>query len=141
MGARIDQFCEDLRVKLTSIDDGMNDLKAKVKGTAEHAQQDVRSHLDQVHRRIQQNNAKLAAAQAEMKNWAEEQKAATRDKVAEWKATRETKKLEHRADNAERYAAAAITVAAASLDEAEEAAMEAWLARAEADVAEAKQRA
>jgi len=40
--------------------------------------------------------------------------------------------LQNRADNAERYAAAAVDVAVAALDEAEEAALEAWLARQDA---------
>jgi len=39
MGERIDQFCENLRIKLTSIDENLEALKAKVDGkarTAEH---------------------------------------------------------------------------------------------------------
>ena len=54
-----------------------------------------------------------------MKNWVDEQKLVTSDKIAEWKAKRETTKLQNRADKAERYAAATIDVAVAALDEAE----------------------
>ena len=49
MGARIDQFCEDLRQKL------------------------------------------ITAAQADIKAWGDEKKAATSEKIAEWKAKREAR--------------------------------------------------
>jgi predicted nucleic acid-binding Zn-ribbon protein len=137
MGARIDQFCEDLRQKLTMVDSGLDGLKTKIDGKAAHVEQDVQSHLDRVHNRVEQGRAKVAAAQADMKEWADEKKAATNDKIAEWKAKRELSKLQRRADKAERYAAAASSVAVAAFDEAEEASLEAWLARQDANAAQA----
>lgn len=138
MGARIDQFCEDLRQKLTIVDSGLDGLKAKINGKALHVEQDVQSHLDRVHNRLEQGRAKVAAAQADIKEWADQKKGASADKIAEWKAKREVSKLQGRADKAERYAAAATAVAAAAFDEAEEASLEAWLARQDADLAQAK---
>jgi len=135
MGARIDQFCEDLRQKLTIADSGLDGLKTKINGKAVHVEQDVQSHLDRVHKRVEQGRTKIAAAQTDIKAWADEKKSATRDKIAEWKAKRETSKLQGRADKAERYAAAASAVAVAALDEAEEASLEAWLARQDANSA------
>ena len=129
MGERIDRFCEELRLKLTNIDSNMGGLKAKIDGKAQNAEQEVRSHFDKVQKRIEQDRTKLSAAQTEVKNWVEERKTETRDRVAEWKAKRETSKLQNRADKAERYAAATIVVALAAADEAEQAALEAWLAR------------
>jgi hypothetical protein len=128
MGQRIDRFCEDLRLKLTDIDSGIGGLKAKIDGT-QNAEQEVRSHFDKVQKRIEQDRTKLSAAQTEVKNWVEERKTETRDRVAEWKAKRETSKLQNRADKAERYSAATIVVALAAADKAERAALEAWLAR------------
>jgi hypothetical protein len=138
MGQRIDQFCEDLRLKLTNTDSGLSGLKAKIDGKAEHAEQEVRSHLDKVRKRLEQGRAKIAADKAEIKNWADSQKAATSDKIAEWKATREASKLQNRADKAERYAAATADIAVAALDDAEEAALEAWLARQDANSVQPK---
>jgi predicted nucleic acid-binding Zn-ribbon protein len=138
MGARIDQFCQDLRQKLTIADSGLDGLKAKINGKALHVEQDVQNHLDRVNNRLEQGRAKVAAAQADIKEWADEKKVATSDKIAEWKAKREVSKLQGRADKAERYAAAASAVAVAALDEAEEASLEAWLARQDADLAQAK---
>ena len=138
LGQRIDQFCERLRLKLTNVNSNMEGLKAKIDGKAQSAEQDVRTHLDNVKTRIEQGRAKVSAAQADMKNWLEERKAVTSDKIAEWKAKREIGKLQSRADNAERYAAAAIDVAVATVDEAEQASLEAWLARQDADYAQNK---
>ncbi len=138
MAQRIDQFCENLRVKLTNIDSGLHGLKTKIEGKAQHADQEVRSHLDKVRKSIDKNRDKLSASRAEMKEWVEARKTATADKIADWKAKHETTKLQNRADSAERYAAAAVDVALAAVDEAEEAALEAWLAREDADSAQAK---
>ncbi len=136
MGERIDQFCENLRIKLTSIDNNIQALKAKIDGKAQTAEQDVRRHLDGVKNRIEQDRAKVTAAQADIKKWAEDRKATTSEKIAEWKTKREMAKLQSRADSAERYAAAAAIVASAALDEAEQASLEAWLARKDADSAQ-----
>jgi len=138
MGQRIDQFCEDLRVKRTNIDSGLGGLKAKIDGKAQNAEQEARSHLEKVQKRIEQDRTKVSAAQTQVKNWVEGRKTATRDTIAEWKAKRETGKLQNRADTAERYAAAAIDIALAAVDEAEQAALEAWLARQDGTSAQAK---
>jgi len=139
MGQRIDQFCENLRQKLAMTDSGLDGLKAKIDGKVARVEQDVQSHLDRVRKRIEQGRIKLSAAQADMKNWAEERKAATSDKIAEWKTKREVGKLQGRADHAERYAAAVVDVAVAAMDEAEQASLEAWLARQDADHAQTKE--
>jgi hypothetical protein len=137
-GQRIDKFCESLRLKLTNVDSNMDSLKAKIDGKAQNAEQDVRHHLDGVKKRIEQDRAKLTAAQADVKNWVDDRRAVTADKIAEWKANREIAKLQGRADRAELYAAATIDVAVSAVDEAEQAALEAWLAREDADYAQSK---
>jgi predicted nucleic acid-binding Zn-ribbon protein len=133
MSERIDKFCENLRLKFTSVDNNMGSLKAKIDAKARTAEQDVQSHLDGVKKRIEQDRAKVTAAQADIKKWVEERKATAGEKIAEWKTKRETAKLQSRATGAERYAAAAAVVALAAVDEAEQASLEAWLARKDAD--------
>lgn len=135
MSERIDQFCENLRVKLTSIDDNMEMLKAKIKGQEQTAEKDVRTHLDRVRNRIEQNHAKVTSAQANIKKWLDDRKTATNEKVAEWKTKREQTKLQNRAEFAEDYAEAAAVVASSAVDDAEQAALEAWLARKDAESA------
>ena len=52
--------------------------------------------------------------------------------IAEWKANLEKAKLKGRAQAAERYAVGAVVVAFVAVDKAEQAALEAWLARKDA---------
>lgn len=92
-------------------------------------------------KRIEQERVKVAAAQNDMKKWMEERRSATTEKVAEWKAKFEKAKLQSYAESAERYAAGAAIVASAAVDQAQEAALEAWLARREAETAQASQAA
>jgi archaellum component FlaC len=141
MAERIDRFCENLRVKLTSIDNEMQSLKAKIDEKVKTAGQDAQTQLNAVKKRIEQERAEVAAAQNDMKKWMEERKSASTEKIAEWKAKFEKAKLQSYADSAERYAAGATIVAMAAVDQAQEAALEAWLARKEADNAQSSQAA
>jgi hypothetical protein len=135
---QINQFCDDLRLKLTNIDKGLGGLKAKIDGKAQNVDQEVRGYLDKVHKRIELDRSKVSTAQTEVKNWVEARKLQTQDKIAEWKSKHETSRLQNRAEGSEQYAAAAITVAAAAVDEAERASLEAWLARQDANSVSAK---
>ena len=137
MSERIDQFCENLRVKLTNIEKNMQALKAKIDSKAQTAEQEVRTRLDAVKKRVDQERPKLAAAQADIKKWVQERKATTNQKITEWKAKSEKAKLKSWADFAESYAGAAAAVALAAVDEAEQASLEAWLARKDAESAQA----
>jgi hypothetical protein len=137
MAERIDQFCDSLRGKLTSIDTHLQALKHKIDSKAQTAEADIRTHLEAVKKRIEQDRAKVTTAQDVIKKWAGDRKAVTDKKIDEWKTKREQAKLQSRADSAERYAAAAAVVALAAADEAEQAALEAWLARNDANSARA----
>ena len=141
MGQRINKFCEDLRLKLTKIDSGFEALDAKVQAKSENADKAIRARLEEVQRGIDADRAKRAAAQAKIDGWVAKRKAATAEKIAQWKTGRELTKLQNRADDAEEYAAAALDIALAAVDEAEQAALEAWLARHDADSAQARKAA
>jgi hypothetical protein len=136
MSERIDQFCENLRVKLTNIENSMQALKAEIDSKAQTAEQEVRTRLDAVKKRVDQERPKLAAAQANIKKWVEERKATTNQKIGEWNAKSEKARLKSWADFAESYAGVAAAVALAAVDEAEEASLEAWLARKDAESAQ-----
>jgi hypothetical protein len=111
----------------------MRALKAKIDREERTIAQDVQFRLDSVKKRIEQDHTKLETAHADIKKWAEERKGATDEKIAEWKAKLEKAKLKGRAEAAERYAAGAAVLALAAVDEAEQASLEAWLARKDAD--------
>ena len=136
MGERFDEFREKFRNKLTGLDNDMKSLKAKMDDKTRSAEQDVRSQLDAFKKHVEQERAKVTAAQNEMKKWAEERKAATSEKLAEWKTKRDTARLRSRADSAAHYADAAAVVAFAAVDEAVQASLEAWLAQKDASNAQ-----
>ncbi len=71
MSERIDQFCENLRVKLMSIEKHMQTLKEEINSKAQTAEQEVRTRLDAVKKRVDQERPKVAAAQTDIKNWLE----------------------------------------------------------------------
>ena len=72
MSERIDQFCENLRIKLTSIDNNMQELKAKIDSKAQTAEREVRTQLETVKKRIEQDRTKLETAQADIKKWVDD---------------------------------------------------------------------
>lgn len=133
MSERIDQFCENLRVKLTSIEQDLQGLTEKIDAKAKGVDQAVRARLSAVKMRIEQDRAKITAAQNDFRKWSEQSKAATERQVAEWIAQVDHAKLQSRAKSAQLYADAAGRLASAAVDEAEQAALEAWLARRDAD--------
>jgi tellurite resistance protein len=71
-----------------------------------------------------------------VQNRIDQKKAEAKSTIDDWQANREARKLAHRADRAEEYAAATIRVALAGLDEAEQAVLEAVGARLDAEEAE-----
>ena len=125
-------FSEAVRVKLASIDSGLKSLNTKVDGDARQAEEEARSQLAKVNADIEANKATIAAAETQRTRWVEAQKAATSQKVAEWKASQDYGKLQERAAQAERHAAAARDVAVQALNGAHQASLEAWLAHKDA---------
>ncbi len=138
MGQKIDQFTESLRLKLTAASDNLDNLKAKIDGRVDDAEQDVRARLNEVKGRIDEGKTSVAAANSRIKNWVDAKKAATDEQISAWKTQLEIDRLEDRAVLAEEYALAAREVAAAAIDDAEEASLEAWLAHKDADTAAGK---
>ena len=128
----LDQFSDDLRARLANIDSGLQSLKSQVDGDARQAEAEARRQLAKLSSDIEANKPKLAAAEAQVTQWVQAQQAGTTQKVAEWKATQDFSKLQARAAQAERYAAAARAIAVAALNGAHQAALEAYLANKDA---------
>ena len=132
MNGNIDQFQKDLRLNLsivvTACDRFITMANERMTGT----EQELRGHLIEIEKAIEQSQARMAAARADLNRWMEEEKFETNEKIADWKATRQTDKLHARADRYERCSNTAIEIAAAMMEEAEQWAFRALLARKEA---------
>ena len=135
MSECIDRLCSHLRIKLHGIDRRLEALKANAMATSEKAQDAVESQLDRVEQRIYDNRIIVEAANARVKAWLEGKKAGFDAGRAGWKKDREVHLLNIRADDAEAYAGAVFDLAAAAADEAAHAALEALLARNDANLA------
>ena len=137
MNEKVDSFCKELRAKLDGVDKRIKDLKAGAKSATEKANVEAKAQLAALENRARDQRAKVQATEAKTKAWFEEKKKVTSENIAAWKAQRDFKKLTAHADRAEDYAVASMQLAAAAVDEAERAAVEAVVARMDADAAQA----
>ena len=132
MGPHIDAFCGEICLKLVDIDEELRYLKNTIREKARHAEPEVRSQLEKVMKRIACNQSKVAAARAQVEHWiTDKAKAALRFRNEE--IPEDGIRNLKRAAEADRYAAACIDLAIAAVDEAERAALEAWLVREDAN--------
>jgi len=133
MNETLDKFCSDVRTKIDDADKRLKDLRASAKNAGQKAKDDAKAQLAALENKAKDQQAKIEASKAKVKAWADGKKAITAEKIAEWKAQRQVRKLSDRADDAESYAVAAMQIAVAAIDAAETAAIEAVVARIDAD--------
>jgi len=135
MSAAVDQFCDQLRVRLNALEGQFQAVKADLQALPAQAEKTLRQKLGEARTKLQAEKERVEQARANLKARAQQKIAETREAINQWKAKHETRKLQARADWAEAYAADAICNAIAGIDEAEEAILDAAVARMEADSA------
>lgn len=133
MSDRINKFCTSLQNHLNALEERAISLKASLQAAPRQADEALRKKLDQAARKVESQKQAVVRAKNNVQNWFEQKKVEAQATVDEWKSNHEAKKLAHRADRAEEYAAAAMLMAQASIDEAEHAVLEAIAARLDAD--------
>ena len=138
MSDKIDRLCEQLRIKLHGIDRRLEALKGNNSATSEKSRHLVESQMDSVQQRIFDRRHAVEAANANVAAWIEKRYDFS-DRVGPWKTNGSTSQLGMRAEDAEAYALAAFELAVAAADEATQAALEALLARDDADRASPRQ--
>ena len=136
MNIKIEAFVQELRAKLDGIDKRMKGLDASTKGATAKAQDEAKVQLAMLESRVRGHRAKVQSAEAKTKAWLDEKRAATAEKIAAWRAKHDAKTLTFYANSAEDYAMATMQVVALAIDEAERAAVQAVVARMDADAAQ-----
>jgi len=131
MGEEIDQFCEDLRTKLTVIENHLTTVGDSIKAAPSEAKEAISAKIDAAKTMHAQNMQVIADTKGKLEARVQERKSEIASEIQEWKTNRETEKLEHRAKKAENYAIFAIEFAAAATAEADLAVLEAIAARRE----------
>jgi hypothetical protein len=114
------------------LDEELQFLKITIRKKARRAEPEVRSQLEKVTKRIACNQSKVAAARVQVEQWVTD-KAKDDLRFRNEKIPEDRNRNPRRAAEADRYAAACIDLAIAAVDEAERAALEAWLVREEAN--------
>ena len=135
MTERVDQFTNNLRDRLNTAEARLEQVKVSVGSAKTETRANIEGKIAEAKAAAGAQKSALEDAQARMKDDFEEKKAATEEHVAKWKQERHVKKLERRAQFAEDDAVWAILVAADAIDSANLYALDAIVARMDADEA------
>lgn len=132
MSEKIDRLCDQLRIKLHGIDRRLEALKGNNSATSEKSRHLVESQMDGVQQRIFARRHAVEAANGSVADWIGK-RAVFDDEDPGWRDNADLSRLEARADDVEGYATAVFELAVAAADEAAQAALEALLARNDAE--------
>lgn len=135
MSATIDNFTKQLHDRLEAVEVRAKSLKDSIQSAPQKTQTEIQSKLDEVKTQLEGKKQEFDEYRAKLKTQFEEKESEVKSNVEGWKANREVKKLEHRADKAEDYATTAILFAMATMEEAEEATLKAICTRFDATTA------
>ncbi len=129
MSERMDKFRDNVRARLADVDDRISSFKSGL----DSAKDDINSRLDKARAVLEEHKSEAEQAQARARSMLEEKKAQTDARIEQWVHDRDVEKMEARAQLAEDYAAEQVMLAAAAVEEADLATLEALAARIEAD--------
>ena len=135
MNVKIDELGKKLHAKLDQGIDQLKTTKAHLETLQKENEATIQTKLSAAKQAVEVKKQEAAAAKTKVEEFVEEKKAETKEVVAEWKANHDNKKLEKRADRAEKYADACVALALYYSEEAEVAILEAIAARQDADEA------
>lgn len=139
MSTTVDQFCDTLRDRLNVLGARIRTANAEMQALSGQAEKVVRAKLEEARTSLQSQKERIEQARANLKARGQQKIVETKEAISEWKAKREIQRLQARADRAEAYAADAIALATASISEAEEAILDAMVARIDAEAAQSPQ--
>ena len=129
MSTSITKFSKRIRHKLHEVEQRLDALKDATEDQAEQAGKAIHKHVEALEDDAHKTKDKLDQAKADMNAWVGD----AEEIVAGWKKTFDAKMLQTRAERSERHADAALVVALATVDQAEQAMLSASLARADAE--------
>jgi predicted RNase H-like nuclease (RuvC/YqgF family) len=135
MNTTINNFTKQFHDNLEAIENQAKSLRESLQSAPKKTQAEIQSKLDEAKAKLEAKKQEFDEYRAKLKTQFEEKESEVKSNVEEWKATRKVKKLEHRADKAEDYAATAIFLAMAAMEEAEEATLSAICTRLDAETA------
>lgn len=135
MSTAIDNFTKQLHDNLEAVEDRAKSLKQQIQSAPRKTQAEIQSTLDTAKTNLEARRQEFDGYREKLKTQLEERESEVMSNIEEWKASREVKQLEHRADKAEDHAATMTSLAVAAIEEAEEATFTAIAARLDAETA------
>jgi ADP-ribosylglycohydrolase len=136
MSAQVDQFCDKLKDRLNTMSERIQSTKSQIERFPDKGEKAVRKLLDNVRGKVDSRKQQVDQGLANLKSKAQQKVAETKEEVSRWKQQRDVNKLNARADWSEEYASDAIDYAIATVEAAEDAVLEAVVARHDADAAQ-----
>ena len=135
MSTTVDNFTKKLHDNLEAVEERVKSLRDSLQSMPKKTQHEIQSKLDEAKATLNSKKQEFDEYRAKLKTQFEEKESELKSDVEEWKSSRRVKKLEHRADMAEDYAATTIALSIATIEEAEEATLTAIAARLDAETA------
>jgi chromosome segregation ATPase len=135
MSTAIDNFTTQLHDNLEAVEDRAKSLKHNIKAATKKNQADIQAQLDAAKASLLAKKQEFDDYRAKLKTQFEQKESEVQSSVDEWKASREIKKLEHRAEQAEDYASTSVYLALAMMEEAEAATLAAICNRMDVEAA------
>ncbi len=129
MNEKVEQIQNELSARLETLRQRLDEVKANIEDTANESREALHKKGQEIEARFDADQQKLKDAQARAELWLAVKAAEAGEKILDREYQIEVEKLEKRADQAEDYAASAVILAAAAIDEAELAILEAIGAR------------
>ena len=133
MNINIDEMGKKLHAKLDSGIDQLKAAKSHLEDFTKETEDAIQSKLDAAKEAVEEKKQEAATAKTKLEEYVEAKKDETTSAVSEWKANRDLKKLEKRAERAEKNADVCVELALYYAGEAQVAILEATAARIDAD--------
>ena len=133
MNINIDEMGKKLHAKLDSGIDQLKTAKTHLEDLHKETEDAIQTKLNAAKETVEAKKQEAATAKTKLEEYVEGKKAETTAAVAEWKANRDLKKLEKRADRAEKNAEVCVELALYYAGEAQVAILETTAARIDAD--------
>jgi CO dehydrogenase/acetyl-CoA synthase delta subunit len=133
MSTSVQQLRDSMRDKLDQLDEKVKDVKIDIEQTNLEREADIHVKVEQARAKASAMHDDAVRSRAKIEGDFSAKRAEWQGKVQDWKAERNKKSLDARADDAEVFASAAFDVAVSAVYEADLAILEAIEARQQAD--------
>jgi hypothetical protein len=133
MASKIDEYCDSLKAGLHTVQKRMEGMKENLNSMRLKGEGALKSGLEDMRKQVQVGEGQVAKIQENLVSMTQNRIADSKESIALWKTNREVVKLDKRADKSEHHAESAVKDALTMIQHAEEAILDAAIARSDAD--------